>query len=177
MYVQEKGGCVCVCVSNLCVICTSAHHYYVNVNTYCWKVFFFFFFVFDTTYTYISPPPLLISQGAERCDDFNITCVWCSFCKRCYEFFFFLPPCQLKRSLVFKLLCCSGFPLLPLHMCSPIVATVVGTSSGKEGHLSLHFCLFGLNVATADGGGHLKKKKTVVHAIVFSNSPPNLWHL
>lgn len=73
--------------------------------------------------------------------------------------FFFLHPRQLKKSLVFKLLCCSGFPLLPFHLCSPIVATVVGTSSGKEGHLSLHFCLFGLNVATTDGGGHLKKIK------------------
>lgn len=134
---RKKEG-VFVYVSQICVC-------YMHVGTSllckCEHILLEFFFVFDTTYTYISPPPLLISQGVQRCDDFNITCVWCSFCKRCYEFFFFLHPCQLKRSLVFKLLCCSGFPVLPLHLCSPIVATVVGTSSSKEGHLSLHFCL------------------------------------
>lgn len=46
------------------------------------------FFFLQYIYIYILPP-LLMSQGFQRCDDFDITCVWCSFCK-C--FFFCLHP-------------------------------------------------------------------------------------
>lgn len=160
---RKKEGVFCVYVSQiLCVICTSAHHY-VNVNTCCWQKVFF---LQDThTHIYIISFPFLMSQGFQRCDDFDITCV--VFLLQSF-FFFCLHPQKLNESFVFKLLCCSRFSRSPLTCyCVPPLLLPLGHQSG------ISFSWFGVTLATTatDGGGQLKNCSCTRHKC-FSNSPP-----
>lgn len=169
---RKKEG-VFVYVSQICVC-------YMHVGTSllckCEHILLEFFFVFDTTYTYISPP-LLISQGVQRCDDFNITCVWCSFCKRCYEFFFSFILVSLKEALFLSYCVAQAFPCSPYTCVLPLLPPSLGHRAARK---DICPCIF----VWIERGNNRRwwpfeeeKKKTVVHAIVFSNSPPNLWHL
>lgn len=101
-----------------------------------------------------------MSQGFQRCDDFDILACGVPLQTLLLPFFF-LCPRQLK-SFVFKLLCCSRSPCSPYSCVLPLLPPL--DSERQERTI----------VLPNNGGGQLKK---LLCAINVSDSPPNLRHL
>lgn len=115
------------------------------------KGFFFFFFS-------IYPPSLLMSQGFQRCDDFDILACGVPL-QPLLTFFFFA---RQLRSFVFKLLCCSRSPCSPDSCVLPLLPPPDSEQQKRT------------FVLPNNSGGQLKE---LLCAINVSDSPPNLRHL
>lgn len=107
----------------------------------------------------IYPPSLLMSQGFQRCDDFDILACGVPLQPLLTSFFF----CSRQlRSFVFKLLCCSRSPCSPDSCVLPLLPPPDSEQQKRT------------FVLPNNSGGQLKELLCVINV---SDSPPNLRHL